>query len=249
MFMDWTITTLVTSVLFVFIAGTIRGFAGFGAALAMVPPLSGVFGPTKAIALVAIIESIGMIQLLPNAIKQADWQYVKPLILTALLSVPIGVSLLVIINPDVIKIIMSMIVLIFILAMGLGWQRAAQFNLGPVLGVGILSGFLAGITGMAGPPVILYLLSPKGMVPDGVRASLIIFFGITGIVTMTSIFLMSNIEFSTLIDSILILVPVFMLATYFGTKLFNKSKNKSYRNVALILLGLISTISLYSMYG
>ena len=57
---------------FAFIAGTSRGFSGFGAALIFMPLASSVASPRFVAALLLIIDFVAAAPLLPNAWEKAD---------------------------------------------------------------------------------------------------------------------------------------------------------------------------------
>ena len=59
-------------------AGLMRGFAGFGSALMLSPLLSLYYGPVAAVLIIGIMEIAVSIQLLPRAVKEAQWPLVVP---------------------------------------------------------------------------------------------------------------------------------------------------------------------------
>jgi uncharacterized membrane protein YfcA len=201
-------------------------------------------GPEKAVLLVAAMETIGMLQLLPAAARNTSREYFTPLVISACLTVPIGTYALVIIEPRLITTLMAAVVLLFVVAMALGGKNEAGYSKPGVSVAGAASGFLAGSTGMAGPPIILYMISPRTMSPEVVRSTLISFFGLTGSLTLVFLLYFSSVDIGMLGWYLLVLTPMFMLSTYVGTHLFCRSRGRSYKNVALVLLSIISTISL-----
>src|ERR1700726_3023235 len=75
-----------------FIAGTARGFSGFGAALIFMPLASSLAAPRLVAALLLIIDFVAAAPLLPNAWKQADRKATWVMVAGALLGVPVGGS-------------------------------------------------------------------------------------------------------------------------------------------------------------
>ena len=63
----------------IFIGGLSRGFAGFGAALIIVPALTLVYGPVPAVVIMSLIEVPGVLQLARTAVQDADWKNLAPL--------------------------------------------------------------------------------------------------------------------------------------------------------------------------
>src|SRR5256885_13569075 len=72
------------------IAGMVRGFAGFGAAMMMTPVFSALFGPAVGISLCMLLEIAVALPLLPRAIQYVDWPRIGLLIAAAVVGTPIG---------------------------------------------------------------------------------------------------------------------------------------------------------------
>ncbi|HTO66673.1 MAG TPA: TSUP family transporter, partial [Bradyrhizobium sp.] len=77
-----------------FVAGTSRGFSGFGAALIFMPLASSMATPRLVAALLLIIDFVSAAPLLPNAWRQADRKATAVIVIGALVGVPIGTWLL-----------------------------------------------------------------------------------------------------------------------------------------------------------
>ena len=65
------------------LGGFLRGFLGFGAALLIVPVLSAILTPEKALVIVFLIELPTVIYLMPGAFRQGDPKTVMPIILVS----------------------------------------------------------------------------------------------------------------------------------------------------------------------
>src|SRR6478672_7501623 len=72
------------------LAGLLRGFVGFGAALVSVPVFSLVLGPHAAIAVNNVMGVPAVFQLLPEAIRRAERPVVLPISIATILATPIG---------------------------------------------------------------------------------------------------------------------------------------------------------------
>ena len=92
----------------VYFSGIIRGYTGFGSALLTVPALAILFGPVQAVAIEILIEIPVSIGLLPKAIKSFEKKTVLPILLTFVIFVPLGTFLLILIDPDIVKIVISL---------------------------------------------------------------------------------------------------------------------------------------------
>jgi len=95
----------------VYFSGIIRGYTGFGSALLTVPALAILFGPVQAVAIEILIEIPVSIGLLPKAMKSFEKKTVLPILLTFVIFVPLGTFLLILIDPNIVKIVISLFVL------------------------------------------------------------------------------------------------------------------------------------------
>src|SRR5260221_9509590 len=72
------------------IAGMVRGFAGFGAAMVMTPVFSALYGPAVGIALCLLMEIVVVLPLLPRVVGLVDWRRIGLLMAAAVVGVPLG---------------------------------------------------------------------------------------------------------------------------------------------------------------
>ena len=89
------------------LGGFLRGFLGFGAALLIVPVLSALFGPEKALVITYFMEIPTIIYLMPNALKNGDVKTITPIVLALFCTIPIGIYFLITIDPEIVKIVIS----------------------------------------------------------------------------------------------------------------------------------------------
>jgi uncharacterized protein len=73
-----------------FVAGTSRGFSGFGAALIFMPLASSVAPPRLAAALLLIIDFVSAAPLIPNAWREADRKATMIMVVGSAVSIPVG---------------------------------------------------------------------------------------------------------------------------------------------------------------
>ena len=62
-----------------FVAGLMRGFSGFGAALTIAPILAVIVGPKAAIPAILFLMMATSVQLAPKAFRDVSWPTVIPL--------------------------------------------------------------------------------------------------------------------------------------------------------------------------
>ena len=113
-------TVLVAAI--AFIAGIMRGFSGFGAALTIAPVLALAVGPRAAIPAILLVMMVTSIQLAPRAFRDANWPVVVPLSIGGIIGIPIGAWLLIVVDPELVRRSISATVIIFALIMLTGWR-------------------------------------------------------------------------------------------------------------------------------
>src|SRR6202790_3065910 len=87
---DVSINAAVAICAIAFVAGTSRGFSGFGAALIFMPLASSMAAPRLVAALLLIIDFVSAAPLVPNAWKHADRKATAIMVSGALIGVPLG---------------------------------------------------------------------------------------------------------------------------------------------------------------
>ena len=105
-----------------FVAGLMRGFSGFGAALIIAPVLALAVGPRTAIPAILIVMLVTSIQLVPKAWNSANWNTVIPLSVGGAIGIPIGAFLLVVVDQELVRRSISATVTFFAILMLIGWR-------------------------------------------------------------------------------------------------------------------------------
>lgn len=229
--------------LVVFIAGIVRGFAGFGSALLAVPALAVIYGPVQAVVIEVLIEVPVCLGLLPTAFKHAERRTVLPMITMFMLFVPVGAVLLTLINPDFVKILISLFVLFAVVLM---WQQPRVthfFSPRANYAVGAISGTTQGLTGMAGPLFATALIA-RGDSSVRTRANIsalacgIIFFSVIsfGFLGLLSAKLALYALFAS---------PAILLGVWVGSAVFRRHGGMRLREVILGFLAITAIFTLF----
>jgi uncharacterized membrane protein YfcA len=218
----------------VLVAGLVRGFSGFGAGLFMAPLLSLLIGPIQAVPLLVLLDATVSVVLLPGAWRSVSRGVTLLLGLPAAAAIPAGAALLVILDPLLVARIISGVVLVFVVAVALGWRYRGAPGKSFTAATGAASGVLTGIGGIGGPPVILFYLSGRNGDP-GIRANLIGFFAITQAAALV-IFASQGLLVQEVLWRFLYLAPVFLVSAWLGARLFGGRAGRAYRRIAYLLL-------------
>ncbi len=224
------------------VAGLIRGFSGFGAAMIYMPVASTVIAPQTAAAAFLVLDSIVTLPLLFNALRQCDVKTVAPTITAAMLCVPIGAWVLAQADLLTLRWLICLIILGALLLLISGWRYRGQPTLLASLGVGALSGVLSGVSQVSGPPVVAFWLSgPKP--PATVRANLIVFFALNSLSVYAAFFYYGFFTRETL-ALIIVTAPVYAATLFLGAQGFRRSNPSVYRLLAYILIGVAAVTSI-----
>ena len=216
------------------IAGMVRGFAGFGAAMLMTPVFSALHGPETGVALCLLLELAVALPLLPRAVKYVDWRRIGVLLAAATAGAPLGNLVLTEIAVQPMRWAISAIVLAAVALLASGWRFAGRPRTATTLAAGGTSGFLNGLSGMAGPPIAFYYLAGNESV-ERVRANLTTYFIFVDIVAMAVFLARDLVVWQTGVLG-LCLAPAVILGGLLGERLFPLASEKFYRRLALVLL-------------
>jgi len=224
------------------IAGMVRGFAGFGAAMLMTPVFSALHGPAVGITLCMLLEIAVALPLLPRAIQYVDWRRIGLLMVAAVVGAPLGNFVLTLARPEPMRWAISAIVLTAVALLASGWRFQGQWRAPVTLGIGATSGFLNGLSGMAGPPIAFYYLAGNETATR-VRANLTTYFIFVDLAALAVFLARGMVHWDTAVLG-LFLTPAVVAGGLLGEKLFPLASEAFYRRLALALLVAVAIGSL-----
>ena len=157
-----------------FFAGTVYGFAGFGAALVFMPISVALIAPAMAVAAFALTALIALVTVVPRAWGAVDKPGLGQMLLGTMLGFPLGIWALRVWDGTWIRLAVSAVVLLTLAVLVAGWRMAARPRPAARLGVGAATGLIGGATGVTGPVVILFNLG-AGEPAAQTRANTLVF--------------------------------------------------------------------------
>lgn len=218
-----------------FVAGTIRGFTGFGTALIYMPVAAQVLDPLWAIISVMVMDVFGPLPNLPKAFRTADKPDLIRLVGATAVTLPIGLWVLGLMSPDLFQIIVSVLALVMLACLLGGLRYRGRVGPKLVTTTGGLAGFLGGVSGMPGPPVILlYLAGPNPA--NVVRASTMTYLFLYDVVLMVIVALKGALLAVPVGVGLLMALPN-LLGNMLGGLIFRPEFERIYRNVAYSVIG------------
>ena len=225
-----------------FLAGVIRGFSGFGFALAAVPILALVLDPLVVVPCVLVLQLIVGLVSVPEIAGDAHWPTLRWLTLGAVVGTVPGLQGLAILPADVLRLLIACVLMAAVAVLWRAPRLIRPPGRWPTLGTGVVAGLLNGIAAIPGPPVIiLFLASPHPVTVS--RASMIAFFlclSATGVTVAVATGLLTW----RLVALAVVLYPALHLGNLVGGLGFRRASADAYRRAALVLLCAIAAMAL-----
>jgi uncharacterized protein len=244
---DVSITVAMAICTIAFVAGTARGFSGFGAALIFMPLASSVAAPRLVAALLLIIDFAAAAPLLPAAWRKADRKATAVIVLGALIGVPIGTYFLSVLDPVTTRWIISCFVAALLMLLLSGWRYRGKDHAWLSVGIGGLSGFCSGLAQTGGPPIVGYWLG-RPIVATVARANIVLFFGASDFFSMASYATTGLITRDALLLS-LVVGPVYAIGVAFGASLFGRASEQVFRTICYSLIAMAVIVGLPALDG
>ncbi len=226
----------------VILAGVVRGFSGFGTALIFVPIAATLAEPIWVILIMMVFDIFGPLFLMPRAWRDGEPKDVAMLGIGALIALPFGVYLLTRLDPTLFRWLVSTLSFGMLILLMSGWRYRGVLSTIATMLVGMCGGFLAGVAGLPGPPVILsYMSSPRK--PKVIRANTMMYLLVVDILTILVFAIKSLLVLVPLLLGALLAAP-YALGGYIGQRIFNPEKESVYRKVAYSIIAASALIGL-----
>jgi uncharacterized protein len=225
-----------------FIAGLVRGFAGFGAAMIYVPAASLMVGPQVAVIILWTMDTIPSLPIVMPALKRTDWKRVLPVALGYAATVGLGVWFLKFGNTELLRWMISGFILVTVAVLWSGWRYHGPRPLPLSFAVGALSGLFGGAAQLSGPPVLVYWLA--GTDPAWlIRANTIVLFFITTLFSGVAFFAGELFHRPALISAI-VCAPIYGLGLVLGQQLFGCASEQTFRRAAFVIILSVAIVTL-----
>lgn len=230
---------LVTAIVFVAgcFGGFVRGFTGFGFALAAVPLLCLVLPPIVAVPAVLPLELMMAVATIPRQVGHIDYPGLRWLTLGTCFGTPVGLAVLASMPVAPMRLAIGLVVVVAVLIL---WRRPVVAGLLRPLPLGLAgfaSGLLNGGAAMSGPPVIIALLGSP-LKTEAARATLMAFIAVSATLAAAIVAVKGVYELAALATTITML-PAGALAGFLGIRFFHHLPPARYRPISLsILMGI-----------
>lgn len=215
------------------VAGVIRGLAGFGGPLLLIPFLNLMFPPATTVAAVLLADIIASLQLVPKAWRQASLRVPGWLLLGTAAAVPVGTILLAWADPALMKRLISGAILIIAIVVLLGWRYRAPLRAQGYAGVGALAGVVMGATGIAAV-VPLFLNAGQDTAARN-RAHFILWVLVASVWTCVTLAVAAPPTTQMLVLTLLLL-PAYGGGVFLGSRLVTRISDTTLRRGVLMLV-------------
>lgn len=217
-----------------FVAALVRGFSGFGSGLIYLPLAAQVLSPFQAITTMVIFDLLGPLPIMRRAIRDCETPDLLRLITGLVIALPIGLFTLTLVAPEVFRYTVSLIALFVVGCLVFGLRYRGQLTPPLVYGTGGLSGFLQGVAGIPGPPVILLYMA-SSLPTQVIRANMFMFLFLTDVVLLPALALFGRLDASAVVLGLLLIIPN-LAGSLTGSWLFRPAYEHTYRGVAYAII-------------
>jgi hypothetical protein len=225
-----------------FLAGLMRGFAGFGSAMMLAPVFAVLMGPAHMVPVIMAMElPIGAVIFMETR-KQTEWRFVGPMAAAAVVTMPLGVWLLLTIDTRVLTVVISIVVILFVGILASGWRYRGPRRTWLGMSLGGMSGAMMATTSVGGPPILLYMLAGKDSAST-VRANIVAYFLVTSAVVVVMVLAAAPTAATALVDATTFL-PTMWLGTWLGSRAHHGASDVVYRRIAYVVLLVAAGIGL-----
>lgn len=230
-----------------FIGGVTSGLSGFAMGLVVSGVWLHIITPTQnalLIVLCGLVTQGSGIWKVRHAIK---WRSVAPFVIGGLVGIPAGTALLKMVDQGTLRLCMGVLLVIYSLySLARPALKPLQSGVATDLGVGVLNGFVAGLTGLGGVVVTLWC-QLRGGSKDAQRAIYQPVLFATFATTAISYAFAGAYTVETL-KLYVFALPVLIAAIWCGFWLYGKLDDAAFRKIILLLLLVLGVALIVPMH-
>lgn len=226
------------------IAAFIRGLAGFGLAILLVPVLALALTPVEAVLTTNVVAMlIGGIEL-PRLLREAErsvWIIIGIVLLTTL---P-GLALLAATPPNIARLLIALVALSAFAAILFPVREPERPGLVTTGLTGVATGILTGFAGMPGPPVVPYYVG-RAIPRQMAKSSMILIFTFAALIGIGSGVALGRMEWRLALLGAMLL-PVVLLGTWLGRKADGRVSDRTWRIFVGVVLAAAAMAALVKL--
>ncbi len=224
-----------------FAAAYVRGLAGFGMAILLVPVLALAMTPLEAVLVtngVSVLIGLSDMRSILREAESSAWRIIAGV---AVATAP-GLWLLSLTPPGVARLLIALVALSAFVAVLLPRRSAALPGHLHTGATGLATGLLTGFAGMPGPPVVPYYVGRD--IPRAVaKASMLLVFTASSSVGLISGAALGVLKIEYLLLAVL-LFPAVLLGNWLGARKFGQVEDRSWRVFVALVLGATAAVAI-----
>ncbi len=231
--------------LVVMLGAMVQGLTGLGFALIAVPVLL-LFQDARTVIVSALILTgvLNALILLQTRCRRLSWRDATPIIVGSVLGVPFGSYLLVVLNPESLKVMVAGLALLFSLPMLMGFHRSFSHQQAAGMLTGAVSGALQSCTSMGSPPVALFMTN-QGFSKDSFRGTLVLRSMAVSSLSVAALMTTGMVNTSVALQ-VLAMVPAVLIGLAIGLALAKVVPQKLFKKLTILVIAGTALLSLIS---
>ena len=243
-------TPWIVAICAVSFAGFIRGISGFGFGLILVPILLIILQPTAVVITVLALTLINSIFVVAYSFRKIDFKRMFPLSGSSLLGIPLGIWIISIIAPNIMKISIGILIIVIAITLAKGFQKSFKSEKLSSGLAGFLSGMFASSAGLAGPPVVLFMHN-QNWSKEVIHPSLSAHFVFISSCSLVVLYLVGLMDLE-IIPAATSMAPAMLIGVYLGMKVFHRINTRFFRNISIAIvictgiLGIVSGLGIFT---
>ncbi|MCA3254225.1 MAG: sulfite exporter TauE/SafE family protein [Alphaproteobacteria bacterium] len=218
----------------VLVAGFIRGLTGFGLALILVPLISQVIAPERAVLFGVLMALLTAPLGYPAARKEVDPKLTRTIIITGALTAPLGQIALSFTPPDLARLLVALVAVAGAVALAVPRPPALPPGEVAAARTGLLAGFLGGFAAMPGPPIIHHFVR-RDVKPAISRNAMIVVFGWNAVIVALVALLRGRLDLPTAALALLAF-PALMVSNKLGARYFGLIAEAVWRRIVFTVI-------------
>ena len=222
--------------------GFINGLAGFGTALFALGFWLQIMEPVQAVLIVLVMSIVSGVQgavLVRHAIQ---WRRLGRFLVPALVGIPIGTALVVLIDPRMLKLVIAGFLILYGLFFAFRRELPAMTRPTPVIdgSIGFAGGVLGGLAGLSGAlPTMWCAMRPW---PKAEQRAVLQPYNLAVQVIAVLIFAMQGAFERDLLPMLAVTIPVGLAAAQVGLFIFKRMEDAQFRRLLIVLMLVSGTI-------
>lgn len=225
-------------------AAFVRGLAGFGLAILLVPVLALALSPVEAVLVanfLGLFAGLTEIRWLVTHAERSAWR----ISLLVLLTTAPGLYVLSLTAPPLARLLIALVAMAAFAVMLLPRRGAAVPGGFNTLATGVSAGLLTGFAGMPGVPVVPYYVG-RDIPRQVAKASMVLIFTVASFAGLCSGLAIGAMHWNLPVLA-LALFPVVLLGNWLGAQAFGRVDDRAWRAFAATVLGAAATAALVKL--